>query len=99
MCTSVLCPFHVEPCLIRHKIFRPCFLSSIVELADFLTNMEVIALARNFFVALEKAIVRPSNLVGFKRVTSEVHLPDGVFHLVTLASSFKDTNPGHQKRN
>ena len=99
MCTSVVCPFHVEPCLIRNKIFRPCFLSSTVEFADFLANMEVIALACNFFVASQIAIVRPSNLVGFKRVTSEVHLPNGVFHLVTLASSFKDTNPGHQKRN
>ena len=60
--TSGSCPFHVEPCLIRHKIFRSRFLGSIVQLADFMANDEIIALARDFFLAHQIASSGPSNL-------------------------------------
>ena len=98
-CTSVKCTFHVELSLVRLKIFRSCFLSPIVELADLFANVKIIALTRDFFVTSQIALFRPSNLVRFKRVTSEEHSVYRVLYLVTLASSFKYTNPGHEKRN
>ena len=77
--TSVFCPFHVEPCLIRLKIFRSRFLGAIVQFADFMINDVIVALTRDFFFAHQIAPCRPSNLDCFKRVASEEHSCNGVF--------------------
>jgi len=99
-CTSVFCPFHVEPCLIRLEIFRSCFFGSIVQFAEVLTNNEIVALTRDFFGTPEIAALMPFNLVRFKGVASEEHSSNGVFRCrLTLKSSLKYTNPEHQERN
>ena len=98
-CTSVFCPFHVEPCRIRHEVFRSRFLGSIVQFADFLTNDEIVALTRNFFFAHQIAPCGASNLACFKRVASEEHSCNGVFRCWTLDISLNYTNPGHQEGN
>ena len=76
-CTSVSCPFHVEPSLIRLKIFRSRFLGSIVQLADFAPNDKIVALTREFFFAHQIANSRPSHLCCFKSVASKKHSFNG----------------------
>ena len=99
-CTSVFCAFHVEPCLIRLKIFRSRFFGSIVQLAEVLTNNEIVALTRDFFGTPEIAAVIPFNPIRFKGVASEEHSSNGVFcSWLTLGSSLKYTNSGHHERN
>lgn len=93
-CTSVIGPFHVEPCRIRNKIFRSRFLGSIVHFADFLTDDEIEALTRDLFVTSDKTF-RQFSIAGFKRVTSEEHSPNGFVLCLTMGSSLKYTNPGH----
>ena len=99
-CTSVFCPFHVEPWLIWHEVFRSRFLGSIVQFAEVLTNDVIVTLTRDFFGTPEIAAFMPCNLVRFKSVASEEHSSNGVFRWrLALSSSSKYTNPEHQKRN
>ena len=93
-CTSVIGPFHVESCRIRHKISRSRFFGSIVHFADFLTNNEIEALTRDLFVAPDEAF-RQFNIAGFKGVASEEHSSNGFFLWLTMGSSLKRTNAVH----
>ena len=95
--TSVIGLLHVEPCWIRHKIFRSRFLGSIVHFADFLANDEIEALTRDLFVTSGKAF-RQFNIACFKSVASEEHSSNGFFLYLTVGSSFKQTNSEHQHK-
>ena len=99
-CTSVFCPFHVEPSLIRLKICRSRFLGPIVQLADFMANDKIVALTGDFFSTPEMAAFIPLNLKRFNGVTSEEHSSNGVFRWrLTLSSNLKKADPGHQENN
>ena len=88
--TSAICPFHVESCLVPQKVFWSRLFGSIVEFADALIDYEIVALARDFFSALEIAVFWQFNLASFKRVASKEHSPNGVFRsTLTLGSSFE----------
>ena len=97
-CTSVIGPFHIEPCRIRHEVFRSRLLGSIIHFTGFLTNDEVEALTRDFFVTSDKAF-RQFNIADFKCVASEEHSSNGFFLCLTLGSSLKHITSGHQERN
>ena len=97
--TSAFCPFHVVSCLVLQKVLRSRLFGSIVEFANALISNEIVALACDFFSTLEVAVFRQFNLASFKRVASEGHSSNGVFRcILTLGSSLKYTNPGHQQR-
>ena len=57
-CTSVSRTLHVKSPLIRHKIFRSCFLCTIVQFTDVLTNDNIVTLTRDFFITQEKTLFR-----------------------------------------
>jgi len=50
---------------------------------------EIVALTHDFFGTPEIAAFIPFNLALFKCVSSEEHSSNGVFHCLTLESSFK----------
>ena len=95
--TSVSKTLHVKSHLIRHKIFRPCFLCTIVQFTDVLTNDDIVTLTRDFFFTPGIALFRQLIAIHFKHVTFQVHSANGAFHYMTLAVSVEYTNPGHQK--
>ena len=97
--TSVFSSFHVEPSLILLDIFRSRFLGSIVQLADFMADDEIVALTRDFFFAHQKAPRRASDRPCFKRVSFEEHSSNGVFRCLALENSFTYTNLGYKVRN
>ena len=86
--TSVSRTLHVKSPLIRHKIFRSCFLCTIIQFTDVLTNDDIVTLTCDFFFTPE---------IHFKHVTFQVHCANGAFRYTTLAVSVEYTNPGHQK--
>ena len=84
----------------RLEIFRSRLLGSVVQFADFIIYDVIVALTRDFFGTPEIAAFMPFNLVRFERVASEEHSSNGVFRCwLTLSSSLKNTNPGHQVNN
>jgi len=86
--------------LIRYEISRSCFLGSIVQFAEVLINDVIVALTRDFFGTPEIAAFTPFDLERFKGVASEEHSSNRVLRCwLTLGSSLKYTNPGHQERN
>ena len=95
--TSILGEFHIKSPLIWHKIFRCCFLCTIVQFTDRLSNHEIVALTRDFFLTPEITHFRQTNPIRLKCMTSEVHPTNRVFPCMTLATGVEDTNPGHQK--
>ena len=96
-CTSVSRTLHVKSPLIRHKIFRSCFLCTIVQFTDVLTNDDIVTLTRDFFFTPEITFSRQLIAIHFKHVTFQVHSVDGAFSYMTSAVSVEYTNPGHQK--
>ena len=95
--TSFSRTFHVKSLLIWNEIFWSCFLCTIVQFADVLTNDYIVTLTRYFFLTAEVTLLRQPNAIHFKHVTSKVHLTKWSFLLMTLTSSVKYTNPGNQK--
>ena len=95
--TSVARTLHVKSSLIRHKIFRSCFLCTIVQFTDVLTNDDIITLTRDFFFTPEITLFRQLIAIHFKHVTFQVHSANGAFRYTTLAVSVEYTNPGHHK--
>ena len=95
--TSVARTLHVKSSLIRHKIFRSCFLCTIVQFTDVLTNDDIVTLTRDFFFTPEITFSRQLIAIHFKHVTFQVHSVDGAFSYMTSAVSVEYTNPGHQK--
>ena len=96
-CTSVSKTLHVKSPLIRIEIFRSCFLWTIVLFTDVLTNGEIEALTRDFFLTPEIALFRQA-----RPDTSQECFLWGTFYqqsvpFIALASSVKFTNPGLQK--
>ena len=96
-CTSVSRTLHVKSPLIRHKIFRSCFLCTIVQFTDVLTNDDIVTLTRDFFLTQEKTLFRQLIAMHFKHVTSQVHSASKAFRYMTPAVGVEYTNPGHQK--
>ena len=78
--TSVARTLHVKSPLIRHKIFRSCFLCTIVQFTDVLTNDDIVTLTRDFFFTSEITLFRQLIAIRFKHVTSQVHSANGAFH-------------------
>ena len=95
--TSVARTLHVKSSLIRHKIFRSCFLCTIVQFTDVLTNDDIETLTRDFFLTPEITLFRQLIAIRFKHVTFQVHSANGAFRYTTLAVSVEYTNPGHHK--
>ena len=95
--TSASKTLHVKSSLIRHKIFRSCFLCTIVQFTDVLTNDDIETLTRDFFFTPEIALFRQLIAIHFKHVTFQVHSANGAFRYTTLAVSVEYTNPGHHK--
>ena len=89
--------FHIISHLIWHKIFRCCFLCTIVQFTDLLSNHEIVALTRDFFLTPEITHFRQPNPIRHKCMTSEEHPTNRVFPCLTLAAGVEDTNLGHQK--
>ena len=96
-CTSVSKTLHVKSPLIRIEIFRSCFLWTIVLFTDVLTNDEIEALTRDFFLTPEIALFRQADPIRLKSVSSGEHSTNRAFPFIALDSSVKFTNPGHQK--
>ena len=96
-CTSVSRTLHVKSPLIRHKIFRSCFLCTIIQFTDALTNDDIVTLTCDFFFTPEITLFRQLIAIHFKHVTFQVHSANGAFRYTTLAVSVEYTNPGHQK--
>ena len=67
--TSVARTLHVKSSLIRHKIFRSCFLCTIVQFTDVLTNDDIVTLTRDFFFTPEITFSRQQIAIHFKHVT------------------------------
>ena len=95
--TSVSRTLHVKSLLIRYKIFRSCFLCTIVQFRDVLTNDDIVTLTRDFFLTQEKTLFRQPIAMHFKHVTSQVHSANRAFRYMTPAVGVEYTNPGHQK--
>ena len=95
--TSVSRTLHVKSPLIRHKIFRSCFLCTIIQFTDVLTNDDIVTLTCDFFFTPEITLFRQLIAIHFKHVTFQVHSANGAFRYTTLAVSVEYTNPGHQK--
>ena len=95
--TSVSRTLHVKSPLIRYKIFRSCFLCTIVQFTDVLTNDDIVTLTRDFFLTQEKTLFRQLIAMHFKHVTSQVHSASKAFRYMTPAVGVEYTNPGHQK--
>ena len=95
--TSVSRTLHVKSPLIRYKIFRSCFLCTIVQFTDVLTNDDIVTLTRDFFLTQEKTLFRQLIAMHFKHVTSQVHSANRAFRYMTPAVGVEYTNPGHQK--
>ena len=95
--TSASKTLQVKSSLIRHKIFRSCFLCTIVQFTDVLTNDDIVTLTRDFFFTSEITLFRQLIAIRFKHVTFQVHSVDGAFSYMTSAVSVEYTNPGHHK--
>ena len=78
--TSASKTLHVKSSLIRHKIFRSCFLCTIVQFTDVLTNDDIVTLTRDFFFTPEITFSRQLIAIHFKHVTFQVHSENGAFH-------------------
>ena len=66
--------------VIRHKIFRSCFLCTVVQFTDVLTNDDIVTLTRDFFFTSEITLFRQLIAIRFKHVTSQVPSKNGAFH-------------------
>ena len=95
--TSVSRTLHVKSPLIRHKIFRSCFLCTIVQFTDVLTNDDIVTLTRDFFLTQVKTLFRQLIAIHFKHVTSQAHSTNGAFDYMTLPVGVEYTNLGHHK--
>ena len=96
-CTSVSRTLHVKSPLIRHKIFRSCFLCTIVQFTDVLTNDDIVTLTRDFFLTQVKTLFRQLIAIQLKHVTSQAHSTNGAFDYMTLPVGVEYTNLGHHK--
>ena len=95
--TSVSRTLHVKSPLIRHKIFRSCFLCTIVQFTDVLTNDDIVTLTRDFFLTQVKTLFRQLIAIHLKHVTSQAHSTNGAFDYMTLAVGVEYTSLGHHK--
>ena len=95
--TSVSRTLHIKSPLIRHKIFRSCFLCTIIQFTDVLTNDDIVTLTCDFFFTPEITLFRQLIAIHFKHVTFQVHCANGAFRYTTLAVGVEYTNLGHHK--